>query len=177
MGRGSSDGELHRDQMGAGGGPAEEPDHGLGPAQRIPPAPRLLSHRAAPSPLPRPLQETEEIASLHVGFARLVSGAQGDGPDVAAAQWPGNPAGVRAKVRARVAAVARADAAADREFMGSLVRAVAALAERVDAVTARVGELEQLVQDVVDKLSEDLVRMHAALGTLDDLGEPPEHPT
>ena len=87
----------------------------------------------------------------------------------------GGVGGVRAKVRARVAAVARADAGADREFMGDLVRAVAALAQRVDEITTRVGDLERLVEDVVDRLSEDLVRVQAAIGALDDRapGGPP----
>jgi GT2 family glycosyltransferase len=135
-------------------------------------APRLLSHRAEPSPLPSPLRETDEIASLHIKFARLVSGATGEAPPAVGTSGGGGGAGgagggVRAKVRARVAAVARADAGADREFIGSIVRAVAALADRVDEITRRVGHLELLVEDVVDRLSEDLVRVLAALGALD----------
>ncbi len=132
-------------------------------------APRLLSHRADPAPPLPPVQEADEIASLHVKFARLVSGAQGEQADTSGAA-AGAPAagGVRAKVRARVAAVARADAGADREFMGNLVRAVAALAERVDSLSARLGELELLVQDVVDRTSEDLARVHLALGATGD---------
>ena len=136
----------------------------------------MLSRPADPVPLPPPVRELEEIASLHVKFARLVSSAQGqEPPDDGAGGGPGGGAGgVRAKVRARVAAVARADAGADREFTGSLVRAVAALAERVDLVTARVAELELLVQEVLDRVSEDLVRMQAALGALEDsASEPP----
>ena len=137
----------------------------------IPAAPRLLSHRAEPHPLPSPLRESDEIASLHVKFARLVSSASGEGPPAVGIPGSGGSGGagggVRAKVRARVAAVARADAGADREFMGSIVRAVAALADRVDEITQRVGHLELLVEDVVDRLSEDLVRVQAALGTLD----------
>jgi hypothetical protein len=133
-------------------------------------APRLFSHRADPAPLPPPVQEAEEIATLHVKFARLVSGAQGEQGDVPGGAGGGASAtgGVRAKVRARVAAVARADAGADREFMGNLVRAVATLAERVDGLSGRLGELELLVQEVVDRTSEDLARVQLALGAAGD---------
>lgn len=158
---------------GLGGGEEDGEEGDVGPVAS---APRLLSHRADPAPLPPPVQESGELATLHVKFARLVSGAQSEAADAGGAAGGagsgpgggGGGGGVRAKVRARVAAVARADAGADREFMGDLVRAVAALAERVDDVTARVGELEQLVQEVLDRVSEDLVRVEVALGALDD---------
>ena len=158
----------------------------------LPAAPRLLAHRAEPPPLPPPLRGADEIASLHVEFARLVSAATGEGPSVVGGSGAGHGeggtgegghahggiggGGVRAKVRARVAAVARADAGADREFMGSLVRAIAVLADRVDEITKRVGDLELLVEDVVDRSSEDLVRVQAALGAL-DRPETPVDPT
>jgi hypothetical protein len=132
----------------------------------------MLSSAAEPAPLPPPVGDSEEISSLHVKFARLVQSAQAESSrterGAAGSERAGGGAGgVRAKVRARVAAVARADAGADREFMGDLVRAIAALAERLDDVTTRMGHLERLVQDVVDRLSEDLVRVQAALGALD----------
>jgi len=159
---------------GATGEEQARPPSGVGastaPGRTVPAAPRLLSQRADPQGLPSPVRDADEIASLHAKFARLVSGAQGEVADVAGAAGPagtGGAGGVRAKVRARVAAVARADAGADREFMGDLVRAVAALAERMDDVTSRIGNLELLVQDVVDRVSEDLTRVHEALGTLD----------
>jgi hypothetical protein len=158
-------------------GPVEEPGAAQAPREgaktgdpHFPAAPRLLSRPAEPPALPPPLRETDEIASLHVKFARLVSGTSGEAPLAAASSGGGSSGaggGVRAKVRARVAAVARADAGVDREFMGSLVRAVAALAERVDEITQRVGHLEHLVEEVVDRVSEDLVRVQAALGALD----------
>jgi hypothetical protein len=134
-------------------------------------APRLLSHRADAQPLPPPLHDAEEIATLHLRWAQLAGAGQG-----AAAQGAGNAGdaaggaggGVRAKVRARVVAAARVDAAADRSLIGDLIRAVDAVAARVDDVAGRVGNLELLVQEVLDRLSEDLVRVQAALGTLDD---------
>lgn len=143
-------------------------------ASPFPAAPRMLSRRAAPAPMPAPLQEADEIATLHARFLALVSAAQGEATEAARpGATGGGQGGIRAKVRARVAAVARADAGADREFMGHLVRAVAALAERMDDVTARVGDLELLVQDVCDRLSEDLVRVQAAMGALGDQVERP----
>lgn len=174
---------------GAGGDGADRSSPGDG-ADRSPPdstpgstssgrgvsaAPRLLSHRADPAPLPPPLQETEEITSLHRNFARLVGAGPGNPQDggtrpgaATGASGGGGVGGVRAKVRARVVAAARADAAADRALLGDLVRAVTSVASRVDDVAARVGNLEQLVQEVLDRLSEDLVRVQAALGALDN---------
>lgn len=147
------------------------------PASAPASAPRMLTGRADPAPPPSPIQEADEIATLHAKFARLVSvahGEAGDAPGGAGGSDGGaggaRGGGVRAKVRARVAAVARADAGADREFMGDLVRAVAAIAERTDDVTKRVTDLERLVQEVLDRLSEDLVRVQAAIGGLDDRG-------
>jgi hypothetical protein len=179
---------MMRGSSAQGHGGAGEPERGANAgASQFPAAPRLLSHRAEPPPLPPPLREADEIASLHVKFARLVSGAAGEASPAASPSrgvpgedargeggrvrggggWSGGTGGgVRAKVRARVAAVARADASADRELMGSLVRAVAALAERVDEITQRLGHLELLVEDVVDRVSEDLARVQASLGSL-----------
>lgn len=150
-------------------------------AQRDPhAAPRLLSHLADPIPLPPPLHDAEEVASLHRKWAQLAGAAQGSSQGVGDAAEPtggggigggiggGVGGGVRAKVRARVVAVARADSAGDRALIGDLIRAVDAVAARLDDVTARVGNLEVLVQEVLDRLSEDLVRVQAALGTLDD---------
>ncbi|MGC8472448.1 MAG: hypothetical protein ACP5PM_09175 [Acidimicrobiales bacterium] len=116
-----------------------------------------------------------EPARAEPGRAEPGRGEGGRGEGGHAHGGSGGGGGVRAKVRARVAAVARADAGADREFMGNLVRAVAALADRVDEITKRLGDLELLVEDVVDRLSEDLVRVQAALGALDG-PETPDDP-
>ncbi len=135
------------------------------------PAPRLLTHRADPLPLPPALHDAEVVASLHLRWAQLAAAGQG-APPLGAGDADDGPgvgrSGVRAKVRARVVAAARADAAADRGLIGDLIRAVDAVAARVDEVTARVGNLELLVQEVLDRSSEDLVRVQAALGGLDD---------
>jgi hypothetical protein len=154
---------------GAGGGPG--PAAGGEPAETATwAAPRLLSRRADPLPLPPALHDAEVVASLHLKWAQLAGIGQGASPlgSSDASDAAGGGGGVRAKVRARVVAAARADAAADRGLIGDLIRAVDAVAARVDEVTARVGNLELLVQEVLDRLSEDLVRVQAALGGLDD---------
>ncbi len=143
----------------------------------LPAAPRLLSHRADPEPLPPPLHDGEEVTTLHRKWAQLAGAAQGSPQGVGDAASTGGGAGggtgggVRAMVRARVVAAARADSAPDRALIGDLIRAVDAVAARLDDVTARVGNLEVLVQEVLDRLSEDLVRVQAALGTLDTLDD------
>lgn len=133
-------------------------------------APRLFSRRADPLPLPPALHDAEVVATLHLRWAQLAGAGQGAPPGAAdAGDGPGGGgAGVRAKVRARVVAAARADAAADRGLIGDLIRAVDAVAARVDEVTARVGNLELLLQEVLDRTSEELVRVQVALGGLDD---------
>lgn len=150
------------------------PDTGIGgggDGEAPPPAPRLLSRRADPEPLPPPLHDAEEVASLHRKWAQLSGAGQAispHGPAAGGAIGGTGGGGVRAKVRARVVAAARTETAADRELIGDLIRAVDKVAARVDDVAARVGNLELLVQDVLDRLSEDLARVQAALGTLDD---------
>ncbi len=138
-------------------------------------APRMLSRRSDPLPLPPPLQDSEIVASLHLEWARLAGAGQSAAPpnagevgEATGGTGGGAGGGVRAKVRARVVAAARADAAADRALIGDLIRAVDSVARRVDEITGRVGNLELLVQEVLDRLSEDMVRVQAALGTLDD---------
>ncbi|MGH9100061.1 MAG: hypothetical protein ACRDV8_07515, partial [Acidimicrobiales bacterium] len=117
--------------------------------------------------------------ALHRDWAQLASAGQGNSLGGGAgdggaggADWggvgPGGGGGVRAKVRARVVAAARADAAADRALIGELIRAVDAIAVRADEITARVGNLELVVQEVLDRVSEDMSRLQAAIGTLDD---------
>jgi hypothetical protein len=138
-------------------------------------APGLLSSRADAAPLPPPIRDAEEVTSLHLGWARLTAG-QGAPADAGASDvgGVGGVASVRAKVRARVAAAARPEAAADRALIGDLIRAVDAVAARVDEVAARVGNVELLLQEVLDRLSEDLVRVQASLGALGGRSVGPE---
>jgi hypothetical protein len=51
----------------------------------------------------------------------------------------------------------------DRDLIGNLIRAVDALAARVNDIAARLNDLEAIVHDVVTVTSEDLSRVLAAL--------------
>jgi hypothetical protein len=132
------------------------------------------------------MRQSEELARLHRRWAQL-NGAPAPSTGVGAAALPaasrpatpvGGPAGpvrmpggVRAKVRARVATAAAGVQQADRAIAGDLVRAVDALAERIDEAFGRIAELEALVQDVVDVMSEDLSRLRVALAASGGAGE------
>lgn len=157
---------------------------GAPPAAADPLAPpRLLSRPAVPAPPPAPLAGSEQLAQLHRRWAQLHGvpvGAetQDAGPrptDVGRADSgpPRIPGGVRAKVRARVATAAAGVQQADRAMTGDLVRAVDAVAVRLDELTVRMTELETLVQEVVDTVSEDLIRLRAALESVHRPGPTP----
>jgi hypothetical protein len=72
------------------------------------------------------------------------------------------------KIRRRVAATA-ADAVApaqqeNRALIGALIRATEALAVRCDELAGRVADLEGVLEEVVNVVSEDLVQIRATLG-------------
>ena len=155
-----------------------------GPSDPLAP-PRLLTRPAAPPPVPPPLAQSEPIAQLHRRWSQL-HGAPGSAalpapavPDPgrgAAPAAPRIPGGVRAKVRARVATAAAGVQQADRAMTGDLVRAVDAIAHRLDELSTRVSDLEALLQEVVDTVSEDLVRLQVALGVPPEGTAEPEPP-
>lgn len=161
----------------ATGKPRVPGDAGVAPPDRLA-APRPLPRPAEPRPLPPPIGQSEAVARLHRRWAQL-NGAPvtstgvgaaappdaGTGPSPLGASAGGAriPGGVRAKVRAKVATAAAGVQQADRAIAGDLVQAVDALAGRIDDLFVRVAELESLVQDVVDVMSEDLSRLRAAL--------------
>ena len=141
------------------------PDASSGPDDPYAP-PRLLARPAAPpTPLP-PVHGSEEVAVLHLHWSQLTQHGR-TFEDEAPGPGTRTPAGVRAKVRARVATAAT-DAARtaqqrDRELIGDLIRAVDLVARRLDDVASRVAHMEALVQDVVETVSEDLTRLRVAL--------------
>ncbi len=105
---------------------------------------------------------------LHLHWSRLTHHGR-TFEDEAPGPGTRTPAGVRAKVRARVATAA-ADAARtaqqrDRELIGDLIRAVDLVARRLDDVATRVADMEALVQDVVETVSEDLTHLRVALAS------------
>lgn len=132
--------------------------------------PRLLARPADPPPPPPPLARSEQVSQLHRRWAQLHGAPPGGGPPAPEHGEPEKgaprvPGGVRAKVRAKVATAAAGVQQADRAMTGDLIQAVDTLARRIDELTTRLTDLEALVQDVVDTVSEDLVRLQVALAT------------
>lgn len=128
-------------------------------------APALLSRSPEPRPPLPGVQSAPEMAAVHREWARV----HADDPGHGAAPVAGyGPSAVRAKVRAKVVTVAGETARSaqqdDRALIGDLIRAVDAVARRVDELGDRLGDLEALVQEVVAVTSEDLVQVLAALG-------------
>ncbi|MGH9093481.1 MAG: hypothetical protein ACRDZR_19175 [Acidimicrobiales bacterium] len=125
-------------------------------------APTLLHHPpGAKAPLP-PVRHGEELTAVHRAWA-----------DAHAAEHPPDHAAgragldaVKARARARLASAAAA-AMPDRgprdAVVGDLIRAVDALASRVDELGGRLVALEELVEEVVVVTSEDLTRVRAAV--------------
>jgi hypothetical protein len=72
-------------------------------------------------------------------------------------------AAVRGKLTAVATEVGRPALEADRALIGDLIRAVDALAARVDVLGGRVLALEALVEEVVVVTGQDLARVRAAL--------------
>lgn len=130
------------------------------PGDALPgPPPALFDRPVAARPWPEPLAGSEVVAALHRRWAQLRGQPERDPADAQAARAVG---GVRAKVRARVVNAAAGVQAAERAMTGDLVRALDAVAQRIDELAGRVADLEHVVQEVVDTVSEDLVRIHEA---------------
>lgn len=121
------------------------------------PPPRLLEHGAEP---PAPLDDTRtlpQIVGLHEHWANVHSEQA----------RPGGAGGVRAKVRARVAAAAteatRADRQDDRALVGDLIRAVDMLASRSDELAHRLDHLQAVLTELIAAFGDDVVRLRASL--------------
>ena len=122
-------------------------------------APILLSRAIGTAPPFPPVREDEDLLALHQEWARL---HEGDDRPAGAAS------GVRGRIRGRVAATA-AEASGpghreNRALIGALIRATEALAVRCDELAGRVADLEDVLEEVVNVVSEDLVHVRAALG-------------
>jgi len=132
--------------------------------------PRLLQHPpGVGDPLPS-VRAGEEVTAIHRSWAQLHAavppGSEG-----------GTGRGVKAAVRDRLAAVTaestRSAREADRVIIGDLIRAVDALAARLDTVGDRLLALEALVEEVAVVTSEDLTHLRAALEHDADPSAPP----
>lgn len=143
-----------------------------GDEEHIPPAsaaheredpPRLLSRPAEPRPLPSPVRQSPEVATIHVHWAEMHGTLPPDHAARAPQATADTPGRVRSKVRARMVTAAtevtRRAQQSDHALLGELIRAVDAVAGRVDDLGVRLGELEALVQEFVDVVSEDLVSL------------------
>lgn len=132
--------------------------HDVGAA---PPPTLLRRPPGAAAPLP-PVQHGEELAAVHRAWAE--SDARRGGATAA----PGRRrlGALWARLRDGVAAAttsAPPDRGTDRAVVGDLIRAVDALARRVDELGGRLAALDQLVEEVVVVTGEDLARVRAAL--------------
>jgi hypothetical protein len=130
----------------------------------------LLQHPpGVGDPLPS-VRAGEEVTAIHRSWAQLHAAASPGSEG-------GTGHGVKAAVRARLAAVTaestRAAREADRAILGDLIRAVDALAARLDTVGDRLLALEALVEEVVVVTGEDLTHLRAALEHGADLSAPP----
>jgi hypothetical protein len=129
-------------------------------------APALLRHPPGPgAPLPS-VQHGDELAAVHQAWADAHEAREEAARAQASAASGGGLDAVKSRVRARIssaAAAAMPEHDADRHVVGDLIRAVDALARRVDELGARLVALEELVEEVVVVASEDLTRVRAAL--------------
>ncbi len=129
--------------------------HDLGPLD----APRTLPRAVGGTePLPS-VREDPDIIGVHREWARLHDAHVRPAPV---------RGGMGEKIRRRVAATA-ADAVApaqqeNRALIGALIRATEALAVRCDELAGRVADLEGVLEEVVNVVSEDLVQIRATLG-------------
>lgn len=119
--------------------------------------PRLLRNPpGVGAPLPS-VHQGPELAAVHQNWAGAHAVAAGRGGIEAA----------RARVQSKLSTVAAAAVLpaqqADRALIGDLIRAVDALARRVDEIGNRVLALEALVEEVVVVTGEDLARIRAAV--------------
>jgi hypothetical protein len=133
--------------LGAGSGPPD-PDG----------APILLRRSPEPRAPLAPVQAGPEVASVHQRWAAVHGKAEPADAD-------GEQAGLRARMRSRVMGVA-AEAAGgplrdDRALIGDLIRALDAVAHRVDELAGRLSDLEAVVQEGLAVLGEDVVRLRA----------------
>ena len=127
--------------------------------------PGLLGRPVDGSPPPPPIRESAELSAVHEGWVRVHAGDDRSG---------GAQTGLRAQARQRLASLA-ADAVGkdqrdDRALIGSLIRAVDALAQRNDELSGRLAQLETLVGEVIDVLGRDLTVVRAVLDDLPHTG-------
>ncbi len=139
---------------------------GIGRSAHVPSSPPLLLSRPVGSSGPTPaVRGSDTISAIHRQWAAL-----GSGPDRSTAASTAKR--VARKARARLGGLSRRLAVPGRsdetELLGSLVRAADTLAVRSDELASRLDNLEAALEEVVQAVSEDLVRIRAALADRQD---------
>lgn len=128
-------------------------------------APSAMRRSPEPRPPLPPVHTGDEVAAVHRRWAEVHATAGGRpaaGDRAAGDRAAGALARVRDRVLRPVSAAAGTAQQEDRSLIGDLVRAVDAIARRVDELSGRLGDLEHVVQEAVAVLSEDLVRLRAS---------------
>jgi hypothetical protein len=129
-------------------------------------APAVLSRPPGPgAPLPS-VQHGDEVEAVHRAWADAHAAREAAASGESSASTGGGLDAIKARVKARISSAAAAglpDPGVDRRVVGDLIRAVDALAHRIDELGGRLVALEELVEEVVVVASEDLTRVRAAL--------------
>jgi hypothetical protein len=119
-------------------------------------APTLLEHAPNPGPRLAPVRQATELTAVHRLWAQL--------HDV---EPRPSARGLRARLRRRLVTTGErlvGPALTDeRELVGGLIRASEALAVRCDELAGRVECLEDVLVEVVNVVSEDLIAVRAVL--------------
>lgn len=110
-----------------------------------------------PDPL-SPLRASEDVVRLHAEWARVHEAG-------------GNTDALAGRMRNRARVAARLAAGADHRFIGDLIRAVDAIAARVDELSERVGNLATTTDDVARVLSEEVSHLRAEVHRVSGLGQ------
>lgn len=120
--------------------------------------PEMFQRPTDPPDLPAPLCAGDEIGRLHTEWARMHPAA-GD-TDITAG-----------RLRNRVTTVAQIARGADHRLIGDLIRAVDAIAARVDELSERVNTHATTTHDVARVLSEELSQLKADLREMGGPGD------
>jgi hypothetical protein len=122
-------------------------------------APGILERPIGPGTPTPPVRQHPDVSATHALWAHVHGSVARD------------PAGQRTRLKSRLGARVRTAAATlagpaqrdDRMLIGSLIRAVEALAGRCDELSQRVADLERSLTEVVATLGRDLVAIRATV--------------
>ena len=121
--------------------------------------PRLLQKPPGTGTRLVPVQESDAVGAVHREWAEVHANEQ----ERSAELGGGMRARVRAKVTSATATATLQAQQADRYLIGGLIRAVDALAKRVDEIGERLQLLEAVVDDLVVVTGHELTAIRAVL--------------